>query len=101
EDIREQAAEAGDALTGLAAFVILCSRVPDESEVTHAWIEVARVDGDHQPGLLHMAALVRRRLEQDPTVAELMRWVIDNFIVSVHESVAMAKLPNSTFRFYW
>ena len=101
EGVRETAAEAGDALTGLAAFVILCSRVPGESEVAHAWVEVARVDGDHQPGLLHMATLMRRKLARDPTVAELMRWVIDNFIISVHESVAMSKLPNSTFRFFW
>lgn len=101
EDVREVAAAAGDALTGLAAFVILCSRVPAESEVAQAWVEVARVDGDHQPGLLRMAALMRRQLARDPTVAELMRWVIDNFIVSVHESVAMSKLPNSTFRFFW
>jgi hypothetical protein len=101
EHIRESAAEAGDALTGLAAFVILCARVPRESEVARAWVEVARVDGDHQPGLLHMAALTKRKLGGDPTVAELMRWVIDNFIISVHESVAMSKLPNSTFRFFW
>jgi hypothetical protein len=101
EDVREVAAAAGDALTGLAAFVILCSRVPAESEAAHAWVEVARVDGDHQPGMLRMAALMRRQLAKDPTVAELVRWVIDNFIVSVHESVAMSKLPNSTFRFFW
>ncbi len=101
EDVRKATAEASDALTGLAAFVILCTRVPAESDVARAWVEVARVDGDHQPGLLHMAALVRRRLAANPSVAELMRWVIDNFIVSVHESVAMNKLPESTFRFFW
>jgi hypothetical protein len=99
--VREAAAAAGDALTGLAAFVILCSRVPAESDAAQAWVEVARVDGAHQPGLLHMAALLGRRIARNPTVAELMRWVVDNFIVSVHESVAMSKLPESTFRFFW
>jgi hypothetical protein len=101
EAVREAAAEAGNALTGLAAFVVLCSRVPAKADVASAWGDVAGVNGDHQPGLLNTAALVRRKLTGEPTVAALMRWVIDNFIVSVHESVAMSKLPNSTFRFFW
>ena len=48
-----------------------------------------------------MATLVNRRLAAGPTVSEMLAWTIDNFIVSVHETVAMGKLPNSTFRFFW
>ncbi|HEY6762749.1 MAG TPA: hypothetical protein VI318_24825 [Baekduia sp.] len=101
EDIREAAEDTGDALTGLAAFLVLCARVPDGDAASAAWAEVARVDGDRQPGLARMATLVQRRLHLQASVAETLRWAIDNFIVSVHETVAMRKLPDSTFRFFW
>lgn len=101
EQIRSGAEDADDALTGLAAFLLLCARVPRVDTVAHGWGEVARVDGDRQPGLARMAMLVQRRLNSQATVAEVLRWTIDNFIVSVHETVALRKLPNSTFRFFW
>ena len=101
EEIRETAANAGDAVNGLAGFLLLCARVPDRDDVTQAWSDVARVDGDRQPGLAGMATHVNRRLAAGPTVSQMLAWTIDNFIVSVHETVAMGKLPNSTFRFFW
>lgn len=101
EELRAAARAEGDALTALAVFALLCARVPNEDAVSPAWVQIARVDGDHQPGLARMAALVRRQLSREPTVEQFTRWVIDNFIVSVHETVAMGKLPESTFRFFW
>lgn len=101
EQLRSAAAEASDALTALACFLTLCMRVPDGPSVSVAWREVARVDGERQPGLAGTASLVRRQLATEPSVGSLMRWVIDNFIIAVHETVAMSKLPEATFRFVW
>jgi hypothetical protein len=101
EDLREVAAETDDAVTGLAVLVLLCSRTPDPEQAGRAWAAVAQVDGAHQPGLGRLSAIVGRQGALRPTVAELLRWTVRTFIVAVHETVAMSKLPASTFRFYW
>jgi hypothetical protein len=89
-------------LTGLAILFALTRRVPEPAEAGDAWLQVARVDGDHQPGLLQMAGMLKRRQAQArETVGSLLQWVIDTFIVRVHDTVAMGKLPESTFRFSW
>jgi hypothetical protein len=102
QQLSNLAVDADGGLTGLATFVALTRRVPNPADANGAWLQVARVDGDHQPGLLQMATMVKRR-EARPgeTVGSLMQWVIDTFIVRVHDTVAMGKLPESTFRFWW
>lgn len=101
QELSVRAIEADNALTGLAVLLALADRVPDASEASDAWADVARVDGEHQPGLLHMASMLKRGASESATVAELMLWVVDRFVVRVHETVAMGKLPESTFRFSW
>lgn len=101
EEIRRAAADAGDALTGLAMLVLLCSRTPTPETAGPAWTAVADVDGEHQPGLRRLAGIVNRQLAAGPTVVELLRWVVRTFVITVHETVATSKLPVSTFRFFW
>jgi len=101
QELTARAEQADNALTGLATLVALVDRVPATDSVSPAWLEVAGVDGENQPGLLQMVTLLRRRIDEEATVGALMRWVIEAFIVAVHETVAMGKLPESTFRFSW
>lgn len=101
EQIRQAAADADDALTGLAVLVVLCSRTPSAETAGPAWTLVADVDGEHQPGLHRLADIVTRQLAAGPTVGELLRWVVRTFVITVHETVATSKLPVSTFRFFW
>lgn len=101
EQLRELAATADDALTGLAVLVLLCRRTPSMAAAGPAWTVVADVDGEHQPGLQRLARLVNRQLDAEPTVGELVRWVVSTFVINVHETVATSKLPVSTFRFFW
>lgn len=101
EALRRLAAEADDALTGLAVLVLLCSRTPKPEDAGPAWAEVAEVDGEHQPGLRRLVGIVMRQLATEPTVAELLLWFVRTFVVAVHETVATSKLPVSTFRFFW
>jgi hypothetical protein len=101
EQVRQAAADADDALTGLAMLVVLCSRTPSPETAGPAWTLVADVDGEHQPGLRRLADIVTRQLAAGPTVGELLRWVVRTFVITVHETVATSKLPVSTFRFFW
>jgi hypothetical protein len=102
QQLCDLAIDADAALSGLAVLIALTGRVPEPAGTNAAWLDVARVDGDHQPGLLQMATLLKRRQQQaDETVGSLMQWLIDTLIVRVHDTVAMGKLPESTFRFSW
>ena len=101
EELREAAATAGDALTALAVIIELSRRTLEVPQTDRAWNEVARVDGANQPGLLRSAETVERLLGDDPSVGDLLVRVTNTFIVGVHETVAMSKLPDSTFRFSW
>jgi hypothetical protein len=101
EELREHAARTPTALEALAVLVELSARALEHLDDGISWVEVARVDGANQPGLLRTAETIRRLLDRQPTVSELLQQVLDGFIVRVHETVAMSKLPESTFRFYW
>src|SRR5215211_1451641 len=100
EELRGTAVEADDALSGLAILTTLVERVPDPGAVSSAWTRVGAEDGEHQRGLLGTAALVRSELAHEPTVQDLMSWLLNTLVIPVHETVAMGKLPESTFRFW-
>jgi hypothetical protein len=101
EELRQTAAATTEAATALAVIVELAQRTLAVSTTDSAWDGVAGVDGDNQPGLLRTAQTIERLLDDDPPVPELLARVTDRFIVRVHETVAMSKLPVSTFRFFW
>lgn len=101
EQIGAWAAEQDTALAGLAALVVLVARTPDPAAVNPLWSELAVTDGDHQRGLLNTAAIVRRKLASAPSLGELMHWTLATFVIAPHETIAMGKLPDSTFRFWW
>jgi hypothetical protein len=101
ESLRQAAAHADDALSGLAVLVLLCAHTPTPDAAGPAWTAVAEVDGENQPGLRRLASIVNRQLASGPTVEELLRWVVRTFVIAIHETVATSKLPVSTFRFFW
>jgi hypothetical protein len=101
DQVAAWAAEQDTALAGLAALALLVARTPDPAAVNPSWSRLAEVDGDHQRGLLNTAATVRRKLASAPSLGELMHWTITTFVVAPHETIAMGKLPDSTFRFWW
>jgi hypothetical protein len=101
EELRGAAAEASDALTALAVLVELSRRTVALRDSNPQWVAVAQVDGANQPGLLSTAQAVSRMASASSSVADLLERVIEAFIIGVHETVAMSKLPVSTFRFFW
>jgi hypothetical protein len=89
------------AASGIAALLILAARVPDPRRVHPHWGEIARRGSEHQDGLLSIVALLRRELAGEPTMQELMGWLIRRFIIGPHRAIAYSKLPEATFRFDW
>ena len=99
--LRTWTAERNTASSGLASLLVLADRVPDPNTVNPLWGEIAGRRSEHQDGLLGIVSLLRRRLLTEPTVAELLEWLIRRFIVGPHVVIAYSKLPKATFRFSW
>ncbi len=49
-------------------------------------------------GVARFMHLLNQRMLLQPTLAELSRWLIEDFVIVQHERVATAKLPDDTFR---
>ena len=99
--LRWWTAEQDTASSGVAALLILAARVPDPKAVNPLWGEIAGRSSEHQDGLLGVVSLLRHRLTAEPTIAELLEWLVHRFIIGPHEVIAYSKLPKATFRFSW
>jgi hypothetical protein len=54
--------------------------------------------GSLRIGMTRFMQLLNQRLKQNPTLAQLTRWLIEDFVIVQHERVATAKLPDDTYR---
>jgi hypothetical protein len=48
---------------------------------------------------LGIVSVLRRQLTVEPSLGELLEYVIRRFIIGPHEVIAYSKLPEATFRF--
>lgn len=101
EALAEWTAHSDNALSGLAALVVMSDRVSAMGQIKGPWTSVASVNGEHQLGLSGMATLVSRQVGSASTVGELLIWAIKTLVIAPHETIATSKLPESTFRFWW
>jgi hypothetical protein len=97
--LREWTADQDSASSGLAAVLIFAGRAPDPRKVNPLWGEIARRGSTHQDGLLGIVSVLRRQLTVEPSLGELLEYVIRRFIIGSHEVIAYSKLPEATFRF--
>jgi hypothetical protein len=49
-------------------------------------------------GMARFMHLLNQRLLRNPTIAELIQWLVEDFVIVQHERVATAKLPDDTYR---
>lgn len=49
-------------------------------------------------GMARFMHLLNQRMLREPTLLELAQWLIEDFVLVQHERVAIAKLPDDTFR---
>lgn len=101
EDVRAWVVEADSAAAGLVALLVFAARLPGAEDVHPAWGAVARQRSERQHGLLGIVRLLERRLGADPSVGDLLAWVVQHLLVGPHEAIAYSKLPKATFRFLW
>lgn len=67
--------------------------MPDE------WRHIGGIDGSHQEGLLGFISLFQRKVDTNPTVLDVLKWLAKHFVISRHQHIAASKLPRFTFRF--
>jgi hypothetical protein len=104
EALREWVASEDSAIAGLAAILVMASRLPRDAGERSAWTRVAMQVSSHQAGLLPLARLLDEHLADGPTVAETLDWLIRTAIIRPHETIAYGKLRyqrDFTFRFRW
>lgn len=86
-------------IAALALMLATYARLPQATTVDSGWIDVGRVNGEHQPGLMRMAQMLEGHLADRPTLGESLWWAVRTFVLRPHEDVAQMKLPEFTFRF--
>ena len=91
----------GRTLIALIALILLLrERFELPKRGTEFWQEQSLLaeGGALRNGMARFMHLLNRRLLGDPTIAELARWLIEDFVIVQHERVATAKLPDDTYR---
>lgn len=67
------------------------------------WLEaewlISRLGGEGRLSLHGFLRELRDRLQTNPTIVEVLRWVYEDYVITQHLLVASSKLPENTFRF--
>lgn len=99
EQLRVATDSADTATSGLIVVVELLRRTRDRTD--DGWALSSRARSAWQPSVASVLDQLVSHLEKDPTVADTLWWLVENFVISVHERIAYSKLPEHTFRFRW
>src|SRR5262249_30888120 len=99
EELRATTEATDSATSGLAVIFELHRRVSGRAD--SGWVQSSAVRSAWQPSLATVFDAVTTHLESEPTVADTLWWLVQNFIINVHEKIAYSKLPEHTFRFRW
>jgi hypothetical protein len=97
--LRRWAVEAGEAPAALILLFATIARLPDPSRAPSGWEQIGAQRSERQPGLLRFSRYLERHLEEDPTLAATLVWIVRHFVIAAHEHAAYSKLPDFTFRF--
>ena len=101
EDLRTKYVGSEHALAGVLMLLALFDRVrvTDTLPADSGWHEISRQGGNSQPGLLVFVSRFRNHLSQRPVLADTLAWLVRDFVITAHDRIATAKLPDFTFRF--
>jgi len=87
------------ATSGLVVILELHRRASGRTD--SGWVLSSAVRSAWQPSLATVLDALGTHLSDEPTVADTLWWIVDRFILRVHERIAYSKLPEHTFRFRW
>jgi hypothetical protein len=99
ETLRRWAVEAGNAPAALILLFATIGRLPAPSRAPAGWGQIGAQRSERQPGLLRFSRYLERHLEENPTIAATLIWIVRRFVIAAHEHAAYSKLPDFTFRF--
>jgi hypothetical protein len=99
ESLRVATAHLDTATSGLVVLLELHRRVCTRAD--SGWVRATTLRSPWQPSLASVLQAISSHLETNATVADTLWWIVDNFILTVHERIAYSKLPEHTFRFRW
>jgi hypothetical protein len=91
----------GITLLCLIALILLLRErfgLPNRAGGFHQEQDLLAEGGALRNGMARFMHLLNQRLLPGPTMAELARWLIEDFVIIQHERVAAAKLPDDTYR---
>jgi hypothetical protein len=101
EQLRRATVSASTAMSGVVVVLELHRRAVGRTD--NGWAATAGVRSVWQPSLLAVLHGLSSHLSADPTVSETLWWLVDRFVIAVHERIAYSKLQQRehTFRFRW
>jgi hypothetical protein len=99
ESLRLATTELSTAVSGLIVVLELHRRASGRSD--SGWLETSTVSSAWQPSVAEVLSSLSSHLGEKPTVADTLWWIVNRFVINVHERIAYSKLPEDTFRFRW
>ena len=99
EEVREATDRADTASSGLIAILELHRRAAGRADP--GWLTATAVRSAWQASLAAVLRDITAHLATGPTVADTMWWIVQQYVLNVHERIAYSKLPEHTFRFRW
>lgn len=99
ESLRAATVELSTASSGLVVLLELHRRAYGRTDP--GWAQTATVRSAWQPSVAEVLAAVHAHLAEAPTVTASLWWIVERFVIRVHERIAYSKLPEDTFRFRW
>jgi hypothetical protein len=101
EELRRATVRASTAMSGVVVVLELHRRAIGRTD--SGWLATAGVRSVWQPSLLAVLDGLSSHLSAEPTVSDTLWWLVDRFVIAVHERIAYSKLQQRehTFRFRW
>ncbi|WP_182113844.1 MULTISPECIES: hypothetical protein [unclassified Actinotalea] len=99
ESLRAATVELNTASSGLIVLLELHRRAYGRADP--GWTQTATVRSAWQPSVVDVLAALHTHLAEGPTVADTLWYLVQRYVIRVHERIAYSKLPEDTFRFRW
>jgi hypothetical protein len=99
EALRRWTVSTDTAASGLITLLELDRRAKVKNG--HGWTLASGVRSAWQPSLASVLEGLHGQLEIGASAADTLWWLVEQFVLRVHERIAYSKLPEFTFRFRW
>lgn len=99
EDLRATTEHLDSAASGLIVILELYRRASARADP--GWLSATGVRSAWQQSLSWVMRDIAAHLATNPSVGETLWWILQSYVLSVHERIAYSKLPENTFRFRW